>query len=167
VTPAWIGEGVELQGNVTLSCLPVLSRNPFDPLEHAAAHSAWGDHQAAIGMFPGVPGQRVEEHGDVRGDGWITGQEREVGVDARGRRIVVAGAEMNISGEPVILTAHNQAHLGMGLQPDQSVRDVHTRPLQFFGPLNIVFFVEAGPEFDQRGDLFPVFPCLHESFHDG
>ena len=52
-------------------------------------------HLLELGRL-GIAGDEVEDAADVAGDHRIGGEERQVGVDARGHRMIVAGADMDV-----------------------------------------------------------------------
>ena len=52
-------------------------------------------HLLQLGRL-GVAGDEVEDAADVARDHRIGGEERQVGVDARGHRMIVAGADMDV-----------------------------------------------------------------------
>ena len=74
--------------------------------------------------------QIVEELGQVLADERIAGEEPEVAVDARGARMVVAGADVRVAAEPIVILAHDEQHLAVRLQADDPVRDVDAEVLE-------------------------------------
>ena len=100
----------------------------------------------------GVAGDVVEDARDVAGDHRIGGEERQVGVDARGHRMIVAGADMDIGGERAAFAAHDQRQLGVGLELDEAEHDLRAGALERARPADIGLLVEARLELDQRGD---------------
>ena len=77
----------------------------------------------------------------------------EVLVDARGLRVVVAGADVGVAADLVALLPHHQRGLAVRLQPDDAVDDVAAGPLQRPGPLDVRLLVEARLDLDQGHDL--------------
>ena len=65
---------------------------------------------------PRVAGHVVEQPRRVARQVGIGGEERQVGVDARGDRVVVAGAEMRVGAHAAALAPHHQRQLGVRLQ---------------------------------------------------
>ena len=59
-----------------------------------------------------IAGHEVEHLGRVAPELGIGGEEAEVGVDARGDRVVIAGAEMHIGADRRPFPAHHHAQLG-------------------------------------------------------
>ena len=72
----------------------------------------------------------MQEHlVDVGADLRVRGQQPEIGVQARGARVVVAGAQMGIALQPrlpgrISLAPQQQRQLGVGLQPEHAVDDL-------------------------------------------
>src|SRR5499426_958277 len=114
------------------------------------------DQQLAVALLTRVSGQVVEQLRNVFAEILVGGEEPEVGVDARRDRVVVARAEVDVAAQFVLLLAHDERHLCMGLQSDQTVYDVDSGLLQSLRPLDVRLFIEAGFEFDQHRDLFAV-----------
>ena len=81
------------------------------------------------------------------------GEQAEVGVQARGRRVVVAGADVHVVAHAVALAAHDEHALGVRLQRGQAVDDVHARLLQRVRPVDVRALVEARLELDQADRL--------------
>ena len=54
----------------------------------------------------------------------VAGQQPEVLVQAGGRGVVVAGADVGVAAQAVGLVTHDERALGVGLQPDDAVDDV-------------------------------------------
>src|SRR5262245_2387090 len=122
------------------------------------------DQQFAVLLLARVPGQVVEQLRNVFAEILVGGEESEVGVDSRRDRVVVSRAEVDIAAQFVLLLAHDEGDLGMGLQPDQAVDDVDAGLLKSRRPLDVRLFVEAGLEFDQHCDLFAVLGGLDQRF---
>ena len=101
----------------------------------------------------GVAGHEVEQPRRVAAQRRIAGEQRQVGVDPRGDRVVVAGAEMDsrCASRPR-LAAHHHRHLGVGLELDEAVDHLHAGAFQVARPADVGLLVEAGLDLDQRGD---------------
>ena len=54
----------------------------------------------------------------------------------------------------------------MGFIVDETIDDLHARPLQITGQTEICLFVKAGFDFDQRGDVLAFFCRLDERCDD-
>ena len=107
-------------------------------------------------MLPGEPGQRVEELRGVLAELGPAGQEAEVGVDARRRRVVVAGPEVDVPPDLVLLPPDDEGDLRVRLQPHDAVDDVDARLLERLGPDDVVLLVEARLQLHEDGDLLAV-----------
>ncbi len=103
-----------------------------------------------------VAGQQVEERAGVLAEVGTAGEEAQVGVVPRGRRVVVAGAQVDVPADAVVVAAHHQRRLAVGLEADDAVDDVDARLLEHAGLVDVVFLVEPGLELDQGGHLLAV-----------
>ena len=56
-------------------------------------------------------GEVVEHVRDIGADLLVGREQPEVGVEARGRRVVVAGADMHVVAHALALAAHDETHL--------------------------------------------------------
>ena len=99
----------------------------------------------------GIAGDEIEDARDIARDHRIGGEERQVGVDARRHRMIVAGADMHVGLERLALAPHHQRQLAVGLQLDEAVDHLHAGALQIARPADIGLLVEARLELDQRG----------------
>ena len=68
---------------------------------------------------------------------------------------------MHVPPDAVFVAPDDQAHLGVGFQPEDPIDHVDAFILQFPGPFDVVFLIESRLEFKQHRDLFPV----HSRFH--
>ena len=82
----------------------------------------------------------------------VGGEVAEVGVDARRDRVIIAGAEVAVGAEALLLAADDHRHLGVGLPVDEAVDDLDAGALERARPHQILLFVEAGLQLDDRGD---------------
>ena len=98
-------------------------------------------------------GQHVEEVGQVLAQRRVAGEEPEVGVEPRGARVVVAGADVHVAPDVVALAAHHQHDLGVGLEPRHAVAHVDAHVLQPLRPDDVVLLVEARLQLDQHRHL--------------
>ena len=114
----------------------------------------------------GVAGDEVEDPGDVPADRWLGGEEGNVGVDLRGHRMVVAGAEMAVTDERPGLPPHHHRQLGVGLQLDEAVYDLRSGALEVPRPADIRLLVETRLQLDQRSDRFSEFRGLDQGAYD-
>jgi hypothetical protein len=112
-------------------------------------------------------GEGVEKLRDFFGERFVGGEEGKVGVETRGFGIVVAGAEVDVALHRAVFAADDEAAFAMGFVADEAVDDVDAGFLHLARPVDVVGFVEAGFQFDERGDLFAVERRVHERADDG
>ena len=62
--------------------------------------------------------------------------------------------------------AHDQRQLGVGLQLDEAVDDLHAGAFEVARPADIGLLVEARLELDQRGDRLAGFGRLDQRLDD-
>ncbi len=108
------------------------------------SRSWFGRHQhlAVVQRAP-VAGQVVEHVGDVGADLLVGREQAEVGVQARRRGVVVAGADVHVVAHAVALAAHDEHALGVRLQRRLAVDDVHAGLLHRLRPVDVHALVEA------------------------
>jgi hypothetical protein len=75
--------------------------------------------------------------------GRIGGEVGEVGVDARGDRVIVAGAGMDVSREAATLAAYHHREFCVRLQFEEAVDDLHAGAFEVARPADVGLFVEA------------------------
>src|SRR3546814_4669086 len=81
-------------------------------------------------------------------------EEAEVGIDARGDRMIIAGAEMAIGAITLPFAAHDHRNLGVRLPLDEAVDDLHPGAFELVRPEKILLLVEARLQFDDGGHRF-------------
>ena len=129
-----------------------------------AQHVGRRQHPPVVQRAP-VAGQVVEHVGDVGADLLVDGEQAEVGVQARGRGVVVAGADVHVVAHPVALAAHDEHALGVGLHRGLAVDDVHARLLQRLRPVDVHALVEARLQLDQRDRLLAALGGFDQRRH--
>src|SRR5262249_27435285 len=139
-----VDEGVHLHRDVAVAVLLVTGNLAIDAVDDAGAEAVWGDEQLAVVVLLRVARERVEEVGAVRADRRVAGEEREVRVDTGRHGVVVAGAEVDIAPDAVSFAPDDEADLGMSLETENAVDDVHAFIFKRSRPRDVVLFVEAG-----------------------
>ena len=125
------------------------------------------DKQLAESILGGVAGEVVEEVGAVLADGFVAGEESDVGVELRGDSVVVAGGEMNVAANAILFLADHQRGFAMHLEVHQAIDDVDAFTLQPSGPFDIALFVETRFEFDQNCDLLAIVDGIEQGLDHG
>ena len=122
-----------------------------------------GRHQQlAVADVTGVAGEEVEELGEVVANVAVGGQQPEIGVEARRAGVVVAGPDVAVAADALVLLADHQRGLAVGLEPHNPVHDVNARFFQRARPADVGLLVEAGFHLDQHGHLLPGLGRLDE-----
>ena len=138
----------------------------FDVVEDALAQSQRRHRHALEPRRLGVAGHVVEHARDIARDHRIGGEERQIGIDARGDRMIIAGADMHVGGQRGALAADHQRQLGMGLELEKAVDDLHAGAFQIARPADVGLLVEARLELDHRRDRFAGFGGLGQRLDD-
>ena len=162
---AGIDQGVHLQRDPCLLAGAVRRNRRLDLLDDAVAHGRRRDQHLAVLGWPAVASEEVEHLGDVSADLRIGGEEAEVGIEAGGGRVVVAGADVDVLAYPVALAAGDQNRLDMRLQAGDAVDDVHAGLLQRLGPVDVRLLVEASFELDHADRLLAAFGGADQRRH--
>ena len=116
--------------------------------EHHLVHAEGRLHQAVKLRGLREAGELQEQLVHVMADLVVAGEQPVVGVQARGARMVVAGAQVAVAADAAGLAAHDQRELGVGLVAHHPVHDVGAGFLQAVGQLDVRFLVEARPQLD-------------------
>ena len=90
----------------------------------------------------------------------------EVGVNARGARMIIARAEMHVLAEPIGIAPDDEQRFAVRFQSDHAVDDMRARFLQPARPLDVGGFIKARAQFHQRGDLFAGGGRVDQRFDD-
>ena len=99
-----------------------------------------------------IAGDEIENAGDVASDRRIGGEKGNVGVNAGGDGVIIAGAEVTVTDQRAALAPDHHRELGVGFELDEAIDDLRTRALEIPRPADVGLFVEARLEFDERGD---------------
>ncbi len=144
------------------ACRDLLANVGQDALADAARACR---HHFEFGRLA-VAGDEVEDAADVAPDRRVGREQRQVGVDARGLRVIVAGADVAVGGELRALATNDQAELGVGLQFDEAIDDVHAGAFEVARPADVGRLVEAGLQLHDRRDRFAGLDRLLQGLHD-
>ena len=133
---------------------------------HSRPRTAPARQERVVVRLARVARQVVEHVRHVFHDGRPRRDEPDVRVHARGRRVVVPGADMRVAADAVGLLAHDEAQLRMRLQVDEAVDDVDARFLQPVGPGDVVPLVEARLQLHEHGDLLARVRRLYQEIDE-
>lgn len=114
---ALVHELVALHDDAAAALGPVNFRFFPDQTRDIGAQVIGRNENAAVVVDHSETGHHVKEILHIAADVVSCGKESQIGVDLCRRRVVVARTDMRIATHALGLTAHNQAELGMNLQP--------------------------------------------------
>ena len=138
-----------------------------DEAQKALGHGERGDEQRAVVVDLGVRGEVVEDDVRALGDLRVGGEQAEVGVEAGGDGVVVAGAEVAVAaGDAVFVVADEQGELAVGLEAEDAVEDLDAGVFEVARPADVGGFVEAGHEFNDDSHVL-VLRGIDERLEDG
>ncbi len=126
------------------------------------------DEQRTIGVGAGFPvgGEVAEDAEDGFGEFGARGEQADVGVEARGDRVVVAGAEMRVAANDAVgVAANDERELAVGLVAEDAVEDLHAGVFELARPADVGGLVEARHELDDDGDVLALrglFECAED-----
>ena len=148
--------------------LPVLvcGDRALDLGDDPVAQEVRGDEHLAVAARPRVAGEEVEHVGDVGADLLVAREQAEVGVQARGRGVVVAGPDVDVVAHAVALAADDEHALGVRLERREAVDDVDARLLHRARPLDVRALVEARLELHQADRLLAALGGADQRRHE-
>ena len=124
------------------------------------------DQQLAVADLAPVPGEMVEQVGDIGADLRIGGEDADVFVDPGGAMVVVARADVAVAADAIGFLANSHCDLGVDLQAEQAIGDMNPRLFEATGPPDVGGLVEPGLELDEHGDLLALFGRLDAGIDD-
>ena len=137
-----------------------------DHLQHAGTEIGRCHQQTGEGRHLAETGECVEQPRYVVAELMVGGEETDVVVDARGDRVVVPCCYVYIATKlRGGFATDDKSNLGVRLEPNQSVDDMHPGPLELSRPRDVRLFIKASLEFDESGDLFSCLGCVDECLH--
>ena len=148
-----IGNGVDLDADAALLPLGDLR---VHVLQHGTFQGAGRHQQMAVGPLQVADGHVFEKFRRVGADALVCRQQGQIGILLRRFLVVVAGAHLGDVSHFAVLPAGDQADLGMDFVFFKAVEDGAACVLQPLGPVDVVLFVEAGPQLDEHGHVLAV-----------
>ncbi len=73
---------------------------PLDQFHQTAPHGGWRHQQLRESRRVRVPGQVMEKIHDVLRNRRIAGEQPEIGIEARGAHMIIAGPDMDVTSQP-------------------------------------------------------------------
>src|SRR5207244_10344681 len=140
---ALIREGVHLHRDPRRLARLVRPDGLLDLVEDPGAQVVGRDEDLAEALRPREPGEGVEEVGEIGRDVLVSREERDVLVQPRRPRVVVAGADVGVVAYALTLPPRDDQRLRVRLQPRQAVNHVTARLLERARPADVLALVEA------------------------
>jgi len=163
---ALVSEGIHLKDDMAAAAFELVDDFALDELLGSLEEINGSYEELAVMLLGGVAGEVVEEVCGVGTEVFVDGHETQVGVETGGDSVVVACAEVGVAADLVAFFADYKQELGVDLQAQQAIDDVDALGFQTSGPFDVGFFVEAGFEFYQHGDLFAALVGFQEAIDD-
>ena len=137
---------------------------PVNRLAHAGLDHQRGYAQLFVIARGAFKLHAAEEFRGILPDCRIGGDHRQVGVELGGFLVVVARAQLRDELQPIFAATRDGADFRVHLVVAEAVDDVASGLLEALRPFDVVAFVEAGAQLEERGDVFAVFCCGDERF---
>ncbi len=102
----------------------------------------------------------------IAGNIRVRREERQIGIDARRDRVIIAGAKMHIGTQLLVFAAHDKRHFSVCFQLDEAEHHLNASAFQIARPADVCFLIEAGFQLDQRRHRLASFGCIHQRTHD-
>ncbi len=159
-----VGDPVALQRDRSVGPERRLVLDQVDdlPLEIAGRHE-----ERAVVVGAAVSGEVIEQLRRIGTDVGVAREDPEVFVDPGRLRVVVARADVAVPTEPVAVVTNDEHDLGVRLQTDHAVDDVHAGAFELPRPLDVGRLVEARLQLDEHGHLHAAFGGADQAADDG
>ena len=149
-----------------LACQRVVAL-PLDQFDEPTVHVERRDHQFFQSRITGEAGKRIENGRHFFAQLRFTGEQTEIGVNARGPRVIISRAEMDVTPELVGVTPNDQQRLAMRLETYHTIDHVRADFFQASRPLNVACLIKTRAQLDNRGNLFSCVSRVDERLHNG
>ena len=124
----------------------------LDAIIQRAAQADGRDREELGVLGLDIAGDEIEQLPGIAPRLGIGGEERQVGIDARGHRVIIAGAKVAVGAIAIALAPHHHRNLGVGLPVDKAIDHLNPGALQLARPVQILLLVEPRFQFDHGGD---------------
>src|SRR5579863_866593 len=162
-----LGERVELGNDARGPARLGVSRFPLDPVEQRLVQAERRMQELAQTGNASQSRQLQEYLVHVLADRFVGRQQAVVGVQPRRLGVIVAGTQVAVSPQALVLAPHHHDELGVRLEAEYAVHDVGAGLLQLGRYVDVRLFVEARAQFDDDGDVLPALRGLGERIDDG
>ena len=115
----------------------------------------------------GIARQIVEHFGRITSQRGVAGKERQVGVNTRGDRVIVARSIMRIGHQLIALAADHGADFCVGFVLGKPIDHMRPSAFQTARLANVRGLVKTRFQLDQSGDRFTVLGCFAQGLDDG
>ena len=150
--------GLPAQGMIALA---------LNQSDQTAVHIKRRDDYFFQSWITGQAGEGIEDDRYFLRQFRFAREKTKVGVNARGARMIIARAEVNVVPELVCVAANDQQRFAMRFQADHAIDDVRASFLQTPGPLNVARLIKARAQLNNSRDLFPGIGGVDERFDNG
>ena len=117
----------------------------LDEMQQIVCERHGSDEQRAVALFLCVGCEVVEDVLNGQGNFFVCGEQADVGVEARGDGVVVAGAEVGVAArDSVRVSTDDERELGVGFEADDAVKDLHASVFERACPADVAVFIEPG-----------------------
>ncbi len=103
-----------------------------------------------------IAGQIVEEGRRVRADFAVAGEQPHIGVEMRGRRVVIPRGQVQVTADLFAFAPHHQRYFRVDLHSGQTVHHMHALTFECARPFDVALFVEARLQLDDHRDLLSL-----------
>ncbi len=162
-----VAQGVHFRDNMGPLARPGVIRLSVNQMQEPVFEPQGGQGQLVPAQRLRIAAEHIEYGCGILADHLTAGQQAHIRVQFGGGVIIIAGAQMHIPPNAVLLPAHHQCNLAVSFQSHQAVDYMASRLFQHLGPNNIIFLVKTGFQFHQHRDLLAVFRGLGQRRYDG
>ena len=111
-------------------------------------------------------GQVIEQFCQVFADYRIVGQQPQVAILPGGAGMIVAGADMGVAFQAIVVASDHEDNLGVGFEADHAVSYVDSSLFKGLGPFDVGRLIETGHQLYDNGNLFAVVSRIYQILDD-
>jgi len=140
---------------------------PVDPGDKRLFEEFGRRQEFPVVPFGGIAGSQViEQFGYILTGFFITGEQPQVAVEPGGAVVVVAGAEVEVAPQGVVVLADYHDYLAVGFEPHHPVGYMNAGLFHPLCQADVGGLVEAGLQLYHHRHLFAVFGGIDEEIDD-